>query len=49
MDMKAHQEELKAHYQILRCDLHPRLSNNGKRIFVDFVENANRNIGIFET
>ena len=23
MDMKAHQEELKAHRQILRCDLHP--------------------------
>ena len=34
---------------IVRCDLHPRWSNNGKKIFVDFVENGNRNIGIFET
>ena len=27
MDMKAHREELKAHYQILRCDLHPYLDH----------------------
>ena len=31
---------------VIRCDLHPRWSNDGKKILIDYISGMHRNVGI---